>query len=281
MLDLDKLIEASNEMAPLPASAVRLAQVASSPECDLNEVVELIAFDLTLTSKLLRAANSAASASTAPVKTVYDAVSRLGTAQVMALAVAASARPHLQAGVVAYGLDEGALWRHSVAAAVAAETAPAICQVEVPPETFTAALLHDIGKLIMGRYLDPVSLGYIRRAQEVDHLGQLEAEALLLNVHHGELGGLIAQHWQLPPRVVQGIIHHHTPEKGDDIICDLTCLANQVAKRIEAGLIGQRYEIQIAPEVLERVGLTPKTLDNFCPIAATRYGQVSRRYNAL
>ena len=53
-------------------------------------------------------------------------------------------------------------------------------------------------------------------------------------MHHGELGGLIAQHWELPPRVVQGIIHHHEPNEDNDAVCYFVCVANQVAKRIEA-----------------------------------------------
>ncbi len=281
MIDLARLIVQANELAPLPASAVRLAELVGSPECHLDDVAELIAFDQALTVKLLLAANSAASASAVPVGDVREAVSRMGTAQVLALIVAASARPFLQTRVPTYGLGEGALWRHSVAAAAAAETAPSFCQVEVPPETFTAALLHDVGKLVMGRFLSPEILGFIQRAHEVDHLGQLEAESLLLDVHHGELGGLIAQHWKLPPRVVLGITYHHNPEQGLDVICDLTYLANQVAKRIEAGLDGRKFDLAFSPAVAERLGLTPKMLNNLCPIAASRFLQVSRRYNAV
>jgi HD-like signal output (HDOD) protein len=281
MIDLTNLIEQANELAPLPASTVRLAGLIGNPDCHLDEVTELIVFDQALTLKLLRAANSAAAASPVRVGNVRDAVTRLGTAQVLALAVAAGARHFLQTRLPEYGLDEGVLWRHSVAAAVAAETLPAFSSVESPPETFTAALLHDVGKLVMARFLNPEILGLIRRGREVDHLGQLEAESLLLDVNHAELGGLIAQHWNLPPRIVQGIIYHHNPGQGQDVICDLTYLANQLAKRIEAGLDGQIFVLNILPEVAERLALTPKTLDHLCPVAAARYAQVSRRYNAV
>jgi HD-like signal output (HDOD) protein len=281
MIDLAKLIEQAGELSPLPASTVRLAGLIGNPDCHLDEVTELIVFDQALTLKLLRAANSAASASPVRVSNVQEAVTRMGTAQVMALVVAAAARPLLQSRIPEYGLSEGSLWRHSVAAAVAAETLQAIGKVPTPPETFTAALLHDVGKLVMGRFLSPEILGLIRRAQEVDHLGQLEAETLILNVHHGEVGGLIAQHWQLPPGVVRGITYHHNPEQGLDVLCDLTYLANLLAKRIEAGLDGRTFDLTISPEVAQRLALTPELLNDLCPIAASRYAQVSRRYNAV
>ncbi len=83
-----------------------------------------------------------------------EALARLGTAQVLAIAVAAGARPHFQSKLPGYNLNDGALWDRSVAAAVAAEVAPRFCKQEIPPEGFTAALLHDVGKVLIGRYLD-------------------------------------------------------------------------------------------------------------------------------
>jgi HD-like signal output (HDOD) protein len=260
---------------------VRLASLVANPDCHLEEVTELIAFDEALTLKLLRAANSAANGTSVRVGNVKEAVSRIGTAQVLALLVAAGARKILQAAVPEYGLDEGDLWRHSVAAAVAVEAMQAFITVDMPPETFTSALLHDVGKLVMARFLHPDIQALIQKAQKVDHLDQLEAESLLLEVNHAELGGLIAQHWNLPARVVQGIIYHNNPEQGHDVICDLTYLANRVAKRIEAGLDGRRCNLAILPEVTERLCLTPRKLEELSPVATSRYLQVRQRYNAM
>jgi HD-like signal output (HDOD) protein len=281
MIDLDRLIEQANEMPPFPASTVRLAQLVASPDCNLADVAELIAYDQALTVRLLRSANSAANAGATRVTTAQEAVTRLGTTQVLTLAVAAGARPHLEAKVPAYGLDEGALWRHAVAAAVAAETAPKFCAATLPAEAFTAALLHDIGKLVMGRFLDPDILRFIALAREEDFLSQLDAETLLLGVHHGEIGGLIAQHWQLPARVVQGITFHHNPDEGMDVVCDLTWLANHVAKHIEAGLDGEEIEFAVPSEVAEHLGANARKLEELCTAATSRFAQVSQRYNAV
>ena len=133
----------------------------------------------------------------------------------------------------------------------------------------------------MSRFLNPEILNFIKSAQEVDHLGEREAESLLLSVDHAELGGLIAQHWELPERVVQGITHHHNPEKSEDVICAFTYMANQIAKRIEAGLDGRRLNLLIPDDILEQVGLTKSSLDNYCPIAASRFEQLRKRYDAV
>lgn len=280
MIDIPHLIEQTNRLQPPPANTLRLVDLVCDSDCDLTEVSELVNYDQVLTMKLLRTANSAVSATALPVSNVHEAVQRMGAMQVMAFAVASAARPHFQGSLPGYGLNEGALWRHSVAAAVAIETLQA-CGVAVPAYASTAALLHDIGKLVLGRFLSPEILGFIERAHEHDGLTQIQAESTLLGVHHGELGGLIAQHWKLPPAVVSGITWHHDPGAGGESVCDLTYLANLLAKQIESDLDGRQYDLKIDPKVADRLELEQDKLESFGPRAVERYAQVCHRYDVF
>src|SRR5262245_21758451 len=234
MVQLDELIRKAQKLSPLPVSVIQLARLAGSPETDLDQIVDVMAYDQALTMRLLRAANTVTEASSNRVLLARDAIFRLGTARVLALAIAASVHPILRTKVSGNGLGEGALWRHSTAAACAAETLPEFTSQEIPVESFTAALLHDVGKLVMGRFLSAEDLELIRRSQAEGGLSALEAERQLLQVHHGELGGIVAQHWQLPDRIVKGIIYHHDPANGHDRVCDVVYLANLVAKHLPA-----------------------------------------------
>lgn len=279
MIDLSELVAKARELTPFPASTVRLAQLVAGQNYNLTEVTALVAYDEVLTMKLLRAANSAAVGSRRKVTTPYEAIILFGTTLVLELAISAGAKQHLHARLPGYGLAEGALWRHSVAAAVAAEMAGSYCTTEMPTEAFAACLLHDVGKVIMGRFLNPEILHFISLARKSDGLSQIEAESQILNVHHGELGGLIAQHWQLPPRIVQGIIYHHNPEAGNDVVCDFAYLANQVAKSIEARLDLKTYEGVLPAGTAERVGITGERMAALGRAATKRFQEVSRYYN--
>jgi putative nucleotidyltransferase with HDIG domain len=281
MINLDAVIQQTNNLAPLRASAVRLARLIGGQNFHLKEVVDVIVYDEVLTLKLLSAANSAASASSLRIVRVQDAVIRLGAGLTLSLAIATGAKPLMQTRLNSYDFAEGQLWKHSVAAVAAAEIAPSFCANEMPPEAFTAALLHDIGKLIMDRFLNSEILRDIRLAQKIDRLGQLEAEAAILNIHHGELGGLIGQHWQLPDRIVQGIVHHHNPEVGFDPVCDFTCLANWVAHEIQGNSIFCSRPPAVADGLLERVGLTRKGWENLCQTAGKRFEALSEDYNCI
>ena len=194
---------------------------------------------------------------------------RLGGARVLSLTISANTSKLLKRDARAYGLNEGELWLHSVAAATAAETLSEFARVSLPPETFTAALLHDVGKLVMSRFLDDNDLEKIHRAQTEGGLDPLAAESEILSVHHGELGGIIAQHWQLPERIVNGIIHHHTPEKGMDVICDAVYLSNIIAKRIDK--TPEQAVIEPSADSLERLELKPAKIDAFVESAKRNF----------
>ncbi len=280
MIDLRALIANTQNLVPLAPTVARLAVRLGREDCELSEITEIIAYDQILTLQLLRAANSAASASALPVTTVQEAVLRLGAAKVLSLIVAANIKGLVAPSLPQFGLTEGGLWRHSVAAAASAELFTELCPIPVPAEAFTTALLHDVGKLILARFLTPEVLAFLHRARAEGGLNPFEAEAELLQVHHGEVGGLVAQHWQLPDSIVQAIIHHHTPEKLMQVTCDVTYLANLAAHRIEAHTAGQPFTHTPDPRVLERLELKPARWDA-AMAAVPRFHEILARYEAL
>lgn len=279
LIDIDSLISQANELTALPQSTMKLAALVGAKADNVTEVADVVAFDPALTFKLIRAANSAFASRSEPVTTVRDAVERLGTAQVFSLAVASSVRPHMQKNLTEYGFSEGEYWRHSVAAAVAVEVSQPHCQITIPAEAFTAALLHDIGKLIMAQFLKPEILELLKQVQEGGGLSPLEAETRVLQVHHGELGGIIAQHWEFPPQVVKGIIFHHQPELGLDPICDVVYMANLGAKRILAAIVGKELELAPSEDALERLEMKAEGFDELITAGVERFEQVRTRYN--
>jgi HD-like signal output (HDOD) protein len=255
LLDHTVLVTAAYDLAPLPAAVVRLAALLGKETYSVADVEAIVRLDAPLTGRLLQYANSAASASRVPIGTVREAVLRVGIGPLLSFATATTIRPNLMHAIPAYGLPEGDLWRHSVAAALASEVIAQTVQVEVPPDSFTASLLHDIGKLTLSRFLDPDHLRWLAAAREQGGESSLRAEIEVLGVHHGELGGLIASHWSLPVRVVGGITHHHEPTAGGDVICDVVHVANVLAKRAGTGHVATPSDLDAEPDALKRLGI--------------------------
>jgi HD-like signal output (HDOD) protein len=232
VLDLHQLIAKAYDLEAIPMSGTKLANLVADPDSTLDSIIQVVSLDQALTARVLRAANSAASAARSQITTVKDAVVRLGRSTIVALGFGVKMRQQLQQPLPEFGLAENVLWRHSVAAALAVESMGSLGKAPVPPESYAAALLHDIGKLVLARFLDPDLLTYLQRAQSEGRCNPLQAEMEILEVNHAELGGMIARHWGLPNSLALGIQYHHNPSEDLPPVCRVVCVANQLAKVI-------------------------------------------------
>jgi HD-like signal output (HDOD) protein len=289
-LDLDAVVASALRLEPLPTSVSRLAVLVSDDDSAMRDIVEVISFDQALTANLLRRANSASSASRSAIKTVHEAVVRLGTGIVLSLAMSTTVGERLSGAIPEYGLGEHELWAHSVRASLAADLLRSRAKVPVPIESSTAALLHDVGKLILARHLGPEILDLLAAAKQIEGLSQAQAEALVLEVNHAELGAVVAQHWRLPDSIVHGIGYHHDPDQCGEPVAFVVHLANLAAHEVE------RTEVRAAEQTgagaaeqtgageaerdasLRELGIGPESWGPLCATVAARYDELSSRY---
>ena len=148
-VQVDELVRAMSHLGALPISLGRLAAVTGAPEFDFGEIVDVVGHDMVLATGVLRAANSAASATAARVESVRDAVVRLGAARTLAAAMLTIVGGRFQQELLAYSHDPGELWRHSCAASIAADLVRTTAPIRLPASVGTTGLVHDIGKLVL------------------------------------------------------------------------------------------------------------------------------------
>jgi HD-like signal output (HDOD) protein len=217
------LVSSVDDLEPLPLTVIRLTDVISQGEHEVSDIVEIVSLDQALTAALLRRANSAMSAGRTPVATVREAVVRLGSGPLLSMAFAATVGNRMNAALPAYGLVEGELWQHSVAASVTADVVRTMANVFVPAEASTAALLHDIGKVVICSFYGPQTMQMLKKAAETDQLPPLEVERTVFGADHAQIGGVVAGRWNLPEPLVEAITYHH------DLTTDQTPIGAAVA----------------------------------------------------
>ena len=282
LIDIEALIRDANELEPLPQSAIRLSGLLAQEDWDLQAVNEVVRYDEALTGRLLGAANSVRSGARAEINTVDQAVMRLGASQVLTLAVGATVRGRLERSLPVLGLDEGELWRHSVASALAMEHARPFLTRSIPPHAFVTALLHDVGKLVLERHLDGLAAASLRLARHEGELLDEESEVEVLQVSHAEIGGLITRAWELPECIAIGIQFHHQPLLAPDEegrrLAMLVGLADGVAARIGAGDGGVDGEGGLSPALAGALGLGRDAFQELCERTARDLDRVLEQY---
>jgi putative nucleotidyltransferase with HDIG domain len=196
-----------------PEIAQRMLAAVNDEVADTRRLAALIARDQSLTIRLLRLANSAFFAVRTRVTSIQHAVTLLGFARVRELVLGLSVWGALGGGGAAGRRYRTRLWTHSATVAAAAKLLAERTGGD-GPTAFTAGLLHDIGKLVLG-----IRLGnsYWEMLDDATERGETAAVVELesFQCHHGTVGGWLLQLWQLPPILADAVALHHEPLAGD------------------------------------------------------------------
>jgi putative nucleotidyltransferase with HDIG domain len=245
----------------MPATAARLMPLLQNPDASASKIEDILKYDPGLTANILKLTNSAYFGLPSRVSSVRQAIMLLGWKRLLQLVMTMCMSALMKKPVPGYDLPRGALWRHSVAVSVAADLLVKSLSISDADEVFTAALLHDIGKLVLGDYvqedLEKIE-GMVTKGISFE-----VAEFVVLGTNHATIGARILQNWSLPQELVNAVSWHHDPENCDHycLLSDVVHIANIVGRRVgfRKGRDGQALEPSL--DVAERLGVNQGHID--------------------
>jgi diguanylate cyclase (GGDEF)-like protein len=191
----------------LPSVAIQVLDMAAKADVDIAEIARIISKDPALSTKILRTVNSSFYGRSQHVSTISHALVILGLQSVKTLVLGFSLVTTLRKSK-SKGFKHLQYWRRSIFAATAARTIAIKLNIVQQEEAFLAALLQDIGMLVLDQVLVPQYSEICEKANTHDDLIKAENEALQMT--HAEVGAVLAEQWKLPPilTVTIGNSHH-------------------------------------------------------------------------
>lgn len=267
MIPRQNVIDQIVSLPTMPTTAARIFSLSPGSDIGPDEFEVVIRPDPALTANVLRMANSACFGQGGQVKTVRRAVQLLGTRQVIRLATSALLTRVVPRRLPGYDIEAQAFWQHCLAVALLAERLAAQQSLESPDLIFTAGLLHDIGKLVIGTFLAEGAHGASVGARLQSGATSLaEAERGELGLDHAEIGAELAAYWKLPAEVIWVSRWHHAPGQVPDgvdrTMVDLVHLADGLAHSLGFGADVGELSRQIDPGAVERLGLGVRDLEH-------------------
>ena len=201
------------ELTALPQVAGRILELLGDPRTTASQLEKEIARDLVLTARMLRVANSSFYDGNSEIKTIRDAIVRLGFKTVRNWTLVAASR------AVFPGVDTSPvlhrIWSRSVRSAVASQIVAEERGLEDCEIAFVGGLMQNIGQLILARSL-PGLWDHIEQTALERELPLWRVEKELLGYDHGTLGALLIEDWGLSRRLGQAVRHHHDLELDND-----------------------------------------------------------------
>jgi len=263
---------------PLPITIQKMIPALHDEDVSLAEIARIIEFDQAIASNILKISNSALYAGWFQVTNLRDAVMRLGTNVILEVVLGQYLKKITVAAPM-YDLTEDDLWLHGAVTSMAINLLLRECpRAKIPPTAPIAGLVHDIGKLIMVRYLQVEVYSILQLCNE-KAITFVEAEQELFGFDHAEVGATVARKWSFPPEVTAAIENHHkNPVPDTHPIIDAVVIANLVAKTVGIGLGAEGMNFTIDNTCRQRLGLSFQAFCRICASTAVSLNDLKAAY---
>lgn len=208
--EIQQIVGMIGELPSLSTSYASLAQAVQAPDASIDTVAKIIEQDVAMSAKVLQLVNSAFFGLARALTNVHSAVGYLGMETVKNLALTSEAfRVFVPDRRIPKGVCE-AMQRHAQRTAAIAAILP--IDPKTRDVTVLAALLHDIGRLVLASKMPDQFCSTLSQATE-RKCEPFEAEESLIGTSHAEIGAYLLGLWGIPNLAIDAIAHHHHPTR--------------------------------------------------------------------
>lgn len=260
----NKVFEKAVYHLPSLSPALRhIISVVNNPESSSTDVARVLRLDPVIAGKVLRLANSVYTGIPSTVSSLQNAVTLLGLKRISSLVLVCGFKINSYRSNIPFSLRK--FWRHSVSVALVAESiAKHLKRYEVVDanEVFSSAVLHDIGKLVMGIFFPQIiSSSYNKASSKKIPFNCAESE----DANHAKIGEKLADTWNLPADLRAAIGGHHWHSNPDEYLellsiihvsdimvhmLGISVFDNETVPKIEERAL---HEIQLPVEMLRTI----------------------------
>lgn len=223
----EEILKIVNTLPKYPDNIKNLLAKLLQPDIKVQDVAEEISKDPSLSSDLLKLVNSAKFSLQRKIGSIKEAINFVGIKGLKNLLYSYGA---MQAIDSRFG-SVNQVWEHSYKTArVASLIAERFKLNKKDDESFTAGLLHDMGKIVLMSF-------DLNKAKSIDEVCRQRGidlpvmEELIMGLSHAKIGGEIAKYWDFPSSLISAITYHHEPimaETDHELVYTVN-LANYIA----------------------------------------------------
>jgi putative nucleotidyltransferase with HDIG domain len=189
---------------------LKITELVNNPRSSAKDLARIITDDQVLTARLLKLVNSSFYGFPQRISTVTGAIVLLGFDAIRNLLLTTSVFDMFSDNKKLSKFNQEKFWDHSLGCAVGAKVIGNALRHDKIEELFVAGLLHDIGKIVEMMFL-PKQFSKIADYVNNHHTLMRTAEESILGYNHAEIGKLLGERWNLPPKLISIIAHHHQP----------------------------------------------------------------------
>ena len=196
----------------LPRVYNEVTAALADPEVSLEVVADIVEQDAAICAKILQLVNSSFFGVARSIADVRQATTYLGLTMLRNLVLSAEVFRSFKSSGSAKGFSIEKEQTHST---LTARIARHLLDDKIMSENaFMAAMLHDIGKLIVATEL-PGVYESVAAASETGDGFHYVSEEKINGISHAEIGAYLLGIWGMPYPIVEAVANHHHPSRVD------------------------------------------------------------------
>jgi HD-like signal output (HDOD) protein len=253
---IKKTLENVSTIPTLPVIIEKITRLLQNPQTSAEEIGKAITTDQALASKVLKLVNSAFYGFPGKISTITHAVVILGFSTVKNVVLTASIFDAFSKRIsLSQNFDMQKFWLHSIACGAASQCIAKHIGFGAKEECFIAGLIHDVGKILMCNYL-PEEFEAVVQNRMLKNCLFFESEKEVLHITHQELGGIIAERWNLPAALQGAVKNHHynVPEKEFSTMTGIVHASDIFVRALDIGNGGDSKIPQMSDVVWTNLG---------------------------
>jgi putative nucleotidyltransferase with HDIG domain len=211
---LRALVAQLRTVPSLPSLYFRINEALANPDTSIEEIAAIVQQDPAMTAKILQLVNSAFFGIARRITSPVEAVQFLGVGRLRSLVLSLHVFSSFDgAKIPNFSIEK--VWSHSISASLVAQQIAKAEKVDraTADEFFVAAMLHDIGKVMLASSLPDLYQEAMTLAKQRG-ISRTEAERETFGVSHSEVGAYLLGLWGLPVTIVEAIALHHEPARS-------------------------------------------------------------------
>ena len=247
---LEAVYESMVSLPVFPKIVHRALKVLDDPNKNIADVGKIIKLDHGLVANFLKLTNSAMFGLSQQVSDLDTALALLGQNKIREVLIASAAMPYLARDLNGYEMSPEDLCYHSIGCAMISEVISKRLDFPNSSELFTAAILHDIGKIVLDIYLGP------RLMEVLDHSRREEsdfsvAEWEVIGTDHAIAGSSILQQWEFPRDICRAVRAHHDPDLYiQDRLSAMLAFCNILSVQLGLGVGADGFRYRLSDQLL-------------------------------
>ncbi|MEG8945579.1 HDOD domain-containing protein [Rosettibacter firmus] len=249
-----KQLSGIGNLPAIPHIVAEVTQLLDDEKTSASDLCKVISKDQALATKILAVANSPLYGLPRRVATIEFAIVIIGFEHIRNILLAISLLDALKVRK-SPDWNHNEYWAHSLMVATAAKRIADDLKYPRSGEVFTVGLLHDLGLVILYKYLN-YDFKKIVKLVKNEGISYYEAEKIVLGYNHGDIAEYLLEKWNFPPYIVEAIVKHHKPSLAEKnpVLASLIHLVDYMTNKLGYGNFSWDTGYELDENIIDILG---------------------------